>query len=176
MRLMINQQMFYESDMPNIDLNLIKAIFDSAVKAERFSDRRLFEQTGALRQWEPVAVLNAKLLEILAPAQVETVQRRMMRAVYFLELVKSDITSTKYDVRWTNRFPASDPRKAAFDECLAIHENLCSEIQALLPNPEFQNELMLVVTWGLSPHEFPADYSSKEAVPIHSVPKRRAPA
>ncbi len=92
----------------------------------------------------------------------------MARAVYFIELVKSDVTSTKYDVRWTNRFPANDPRKASLEDCIAIHENLCRKMQALLPNPEFQNELKLVVTWGLSPHEFPADYSSKDAVPIHS--------
>ena len=162
--------------MPNIDPNLIKAIFDNAVKAERFSERRLFEQAKPLREWEPVEALNTKLLEILTPAQIETVQRRMTRAVYFMELVKGDVTSTKYDVRWTNRFAANDPRKASMEDCIAIHENLCHEIYALLPNPEFQNELKLVVTWGLSPHEFAADYLSKEAVPIPLSPKRGAPA
>jgi hypothetical protein len=155
--------------MPNIGLHLIKAIFDNAVKAERFSEPRLFEETEPLRGWGPVAFLNTKLLEVLPPAQVETVQRRMMRAVYFIELVKSDVTSTKYDVRWTNRFPANDPRKARLEDCIAIHESLCREILALLPNPEFQVELKLVVTWGLSPHEFPTDYSSKDAIPIYSA-------
>jgi hypothetical protein len=155
--------------MANIDPKVIKTIFDKAVRAERFSERSLFEQTALLREWEPVAALNVELLKTLTPAQVETVQRRMTRAVYFIELVKSDVTSTKYDVRWATRFPAGDPRKASFDDCIAIHENLCRNILALLPNPGFQNELMLVVTWGLSPHEFPADYASKDAVPIHSV-------
>ncbi len=76
--------------MPKIDVNLIKSIFDNAVKVERFSEPRLFEQTKPLREWEPAAVLHNKLLEILTAAQVETVHRRMTRAVYFIELVKSD--------------------------------------------------------------------------------------
>lgn len=155
--------------MPHINLKPIKAIFDKAVKAERFSEPRLFEQTQLLREWEPVARLNTGLQKILAPAQVESFQRRMTRAVYFIELVKSDVTSTKYDVRWAARFPANDPRKASFEDCVAIHENLCRKINALLPDLEFQNELKLVATWGLSPHEFPADYSSKDAVPLHSA-------
>ncbi|MGO8678534.1 MAG: hypothetical protein ACLQVX_22040 [Limisphaerales bacterium] len=155
--------------MPNIDLKAVKTTFDRAVRTERFSERSPFEQTALLREWEPVALLNVKLLETLTPAQVETVQRRMTRAVYFIELVKSDVTSTKCDVRWAARFPARDPRKASFDDCVAIHENLCRSIIASLGDPEFQNEMKLVVTWGLSPHEFPVDYASKDAVPIHSL-------
>jgi hypothetical protein len=155
--------------MANVNLKLIKVICDKAVKAERFSERGLFEETKLLRKWQPVAVLTAELEKILTPAQVEIFLRRLTRAVYFIELVKSDVTSTKYDVRWTARFPAGDPRKASFEECSAIHENLCRKVHALLPDPEFQNELKLVVAWGLSPHEFPSDYASKDVVPIHSV-------
>jgi hypothetical protein len=155
--------------MPNTDLRLIKAIFDKAVKAARFSEGGLFEQTGLLREWEPVALLNASLQQMLTPAQVETVQRRVTRAVYFIELVKRDVTSTKYDVRWAARLPANDPRKASFETCAAIHESLCGKVRALLGDPVFRDELELVVTWGLSPHEFPVDYREADAHPIHSA-------
>ena len=51
--------------------------------------------------------------KVLTPAEVETVHRRMTRAIYFIELVKNDITSTKYDVRWASRFASNDPRKVS---------------------------------------------------------------
>lgn len=155
--------------MPKANLKQLKAVFDKAVKAERFSESNLFEQTGSLRAWQPVLRLNVELEKLLTPAEVETVHRRMTRAIYFIELVKNDITSTKYDVRWASRFASNDPRKVSFEECCAIHGSLCREFTALLRNPDFQAELKLVVAWGLSPHEFPLDYKSKESVPIHSV-------
>lgn len=155
--------------MPQVNLKRVKSIFDKAVKQERFSERNLFEQTANFRAWPPVAKLNAELNNLFTQAEVETVHRRMTRAVFFIELVKDDVTSTKYDVRWASRFIANDPRKASFDECCLIYEAICSDFLRRLPKPEFQAELRLVVTWGLSPHEFPIDYSSKGHVPIHSV-------
>jgi hypothetical protein len=155
--------------MAKADLKQLKAVFDKAIKADRFSERSLFEQTADLRAWAPVARLDAELQKLLAPAEVEIIHRRMTRRVYFIKLDKSDVTSTKYDVRWAPRFPANDPRKASFEDCCAIHEAVCREFLALLPKTDFQDNLKLVVAWGLSPHEFPLDYASKENVPVHSV-------
>jgi len=105
----------------------------------------------------------------LTPAECQVVHRRLVRAAYFIELVKGDVTSTKYDVRWTNRFRPDDPRKASFEECTAIHQAVSKEILGLLGTQEFKDELSLVVPWGLSPHEFPLDYVSKAARPIHTA-------
>ncbi len=155
--------------MPKTELRPVKAVFDKAVKVERFSERSLFDQTESLRAWSPVARLSAELEKLLAPAELEIVHRRMTRTIYFLELVKSDVTSTKYDVRWASRLATDDPRKSSFDECCAIHEALCKELLALIGESDFCAELKLVVPWGLSPHEFPIDYAAKTSGPIHCV-------
>ncbi len=159
--------------MPPIGLTKVKAAFDRSVRAERFSERRLYDLTKNLRDWAPAANLSRELEKILPPAHVQVIYRRILRAVYLIELVKSDVTSTKYDVRWTNKLKTTDPRKASYEECLAIHESLCGEILALLSDGIFQSELKLVVPWGLSPHEIPVDYLSKTVRPLHSVQNLR---
>ena len=135
--------------MSKINLKQIKTIFDRAVKAERFSERSLFDRTEGLRAWSPVARLNIELEKLISAAELQVVHRRMTRAIHFIELVKSDVTSTKYDVRWTARLANDDPRKASFDECCAIHETLCRELLVLLGDSDFRAELKLVVPVGL---------------------------
>jgi hypothetical protein len=154
--------------MPTPDYKKLKAILDRSVKADRFTDRKLYEDTGNLREGLRARKVSTELGKLLPPAQVEVVHRRLVRAAFFIELVKRDVTSTKYDVRWTNRLDNSDPRKASFDECCAIYEALCQQLLDLLRDPTFQEEIKLFVPWGLSPHEMPVDYESKAAVPIHS--------
>lgn len=155
--------------MPPSDLRKVKTAFDKSVKAGRFSERQLYEQTESLRKWPLVSKLSRELEKLIPAAQVQVVYRRILRAVYFIELVKSDVTSTKYDVRWTNKLEGSDPRRASFEDCLGIHESLCKEILVLLSDEVFQSEIKLFVPWGLSPHEVPIDYVSKTTIPIHTV-------
>jgi hypothetical protein len=109
------------------------------------------------------------LERLLPPAQIEVVHRRLVRVAFLIELVKSDVTSTKYAVRWTNKLGNSDPRKASFEECCSIHESLIQQLLRLLPSSDFQEEVKLFVPWGKSPHEIPVDYESKTTSPIHSL-------
>lgn len=155
--------------MKVLDIKKLKGFFDNAVKAERFNERKLFAETEMLRQYAPIAQLDTELGKILPPAQVEVIHRRIVRNVYFIELVKGDITSTKYDVRWTSRFLPNDTRKTSFEECVKIHETLSSEFISYLAQEVFRTELKLVVEWGLSPQEIPLDYESKDVSPIHSA-------
>ena len=150
------------------DLRTIKAIFEKAVEANRYSDRTVYDQAALLREWEPAKELQALLESFISAAECQVIHRRIVRAVYFIELVKADVTSTKYDVRWTNRFASGDPRAATFDDCCAINESVCREIHSLLADEVFRTEFALVVPWGLSPHEIPLDYDSKIVTPIHS--------
>ena len=146
----------------------LKAVFDAAAKLERFSDGKLFEQTEALRKTELASKLSAELEGFLTPAQIQLAHRRLVRAAFLIELVKDDVTSTKYDVRWTDRFRDSDPRRVTFDECVAIHASLCSEMAAWASEEAFREVVQLAVRWGLSPHELPIDYVSKTVLPIHT--------
>ncbi len=155
--------------MPKPITKNLKTAFDEAVQATRFSERMLYARTESLRALPHAAKLTTVLQVFLTPAEVETVHRRLTRAAFLIEPVNEDVTSTKYDVRWNERFIGTDPRAASFDECLAIHESLSTKLVALLADENFKIELRLVVDWGRSPHEFPIDYVSKAAVPIHAV-------
>lgn len=155
--------------MPKSKSKTLKAIFDDAVKAERFSERMLHARTEPLRALPHAAKLTSVLQTFLTPAETETIHRRLTRAAFMIEPVNDQVTSTKYDVRWSERFGGGDPRRAEFEECLAIHESLSTKLTALLADESFRAQIRLVLAWGRSPHEFPIDYISKAAVPIHTV-------
>lgn len=146
----------------------LKHIFDNAVKAGRFSEPNLHAQLQNLRSLPNASELEAKLRTFLTPAEVETIQRRLVRASFLIEPVNDDVTSTKYDVRWSGRL-AGDPRFASFDVCLTIHESLCGAVAGAVADSVYCEELKLVLAWDLSPHEFPVDYESKTPTPIHTV-------
>ena len=146
----------------------LKRVFDNAVKMDRFSEPKLHGLVQEIRLLPNAARLAAKLQAFLTPAEVETVQRRLARASFLIEPVNEDVTSTKYDVRWGGRL-AGDPRAASFDVCLAIHESLCGAVAEAVADSVYCEQLKLVLAWDLSPHEFPVDYESKTAAPIHSV-------
>jgi hypothetical protein len=146
----------------------LKAVFDEAVKAERFSEPKLHARTESLRAMPHAAKLTEILQTFLSPAEIETIHRRLTRAAFLIEPVNDDVTSTKYDVRWSERLEP-DPRGSSFEVCLAIHEALVKKLVGLLADETFRAEVQLILAWGRSPHEFPIDYVSKTAVPIHTV-------
>src|SRR2546422_550790 len=114
--------------MPANNTPTLRQVFERAVKAGRFSEPSLHTQLGKLRSLANASKLAGKLQTFLTPAEIETVQRRLVRAAFLIEPVNEDVTSTKYDVRWSKRFAGSDPRTASFDACLALHESLCSAV------------------------------------------------
>lgn len=150
----------------------LKRVFNNAVRAGRFSEPSLHPQLENLRSLPNASKLAAKLQAFLTPAEVETVQRRLVRASFLIEPVNDDVTSTKYDVHWSNRL-GGDPRAASFDVCLAIHESLCGAVAEAVADAVYCEELKLALAWDLSPHEFPVDYESKTVSPIHTVANLR---
>jgi hypothetical protein len=158
--------------MPATSNRSLRRIFDGAVKAGRFSESALHGQLKRIHSLSNAARLEARLQTFLSPAEVETVQRRLVRASFLIEPVNEDITSTKYDVRWSGRL-AGDPRAASLEVCLAIHESLCAAIVDALEDCVYCEELKLILAWDLSPHEFPVDYESKTPPQIHTVANLR---
>ena len=150
-------------------LRPIKQIFERAVEATRFSERNVYDQSELLRESAPAKELQATLETFIPAAECQVIHRRIVRAVFFIELVKADVTSTKYDVRWAERFPEGDPRIASFEQCCQIYETICHQIHRLLRDEVFRTEFAFVVPWGMSPHEIPLDYESKTARPLHSA-------
>ena len=80
--------------MANKDRPVLKGILDRSVKAERFSERILHQQTEPLRALPHAAKLIAALQSFLTPAEVEAVHRRLTRISFFIERVNAEVTST----------------------------------------------------------------------------------
>src|SRR5580658_4517087 len=134
--------------MPQPQTNRLKAAFEEAVKAERFSERILHTRTEPLRALPYATKLTSILQTFLTPAETETIHRRLTRVAFLIEAVNDDVTSTKYDVRWSDRLTNADPRWSSFDECLAIHETLATKLVDFLADESFRTEIRLVVDWG----------------------------
>lgn len=150
-------------------LSSLKEIFELAVSADRFSERQVYKQSELLRNSAPAKLLHSTLETFISPSECEVIHRKIVRALFFIELVKADVTSTKYDVRWAERFPEGDPRIASFEQCCQIYQAVCQQIHELLNDEIFRTEFALVVPWGMSPHEIPLDYVSKAARPLHTT-------
>lgn len=144
----------------------LKAEFEIAVSAPRYSEPRLYDRTGEIRKWKETLTLNQVLKGLISDAETQVINRRIVRVAFLIELCKDDVTSTKYETRWAERFDLDDPRKASFEECCEVYKKLCVETAQLLTSSSFQREFKLIVPWGKSPHEFPADYAAK-ASPMH---------
>ncbi len=150
-------------------LSSLKNIFEVAVTADRFSDRKVYEQSEILRQSSPAKLLQETLETFISASECQVIHRRIVRAIFFIELCKDDVTSTKYDVRWAERFSEGDPRIASFEQCCEIYEAICHQIHENLSDDDFRTEFALVVPWGKSPHEIPLDYISKISRPLHTA-------
>jgi hypothetical protein len=155
--------------MPQSSLQNVKATIDAIVDQQRFSENRLYSALGDVLSWEPVITLSKYLSGFLNVREIDLVHRRLIRAIYLIELVNRDITSTKYETRWTDRLSPTDPRRTDFAECLDIHASICNSIVSMDNKQDLQEELKLVIKWGNSPHEFPVDYLSKTKSRIHTL-------
>ncbi|MEM3442253.1 MAG: hypothetical protein QXM86_00120 [Candidatus Bathyarchaeia archaeon] len=90
----------------------------------------------------------------------------LVRTAFLIELVKDDVTSTKYEVRWSNRL-IGDPRFATFEECLEIFDYLMKELETYLTM--CSQYLNLFHQYPMLPYELPLDYinRSDEGEKIH---------
>src|SRR5580704_4852916 len=100
--------------MPLPKTNRLRAAFEETVKAERFSERILHARTEPLRALPHATKLTSMLQTFLTPAETETIHRRLTRVAFLIEAVNDDVTSTKYDVRWSERLTNADPRWSSF--------------------------------------------------------------
>ena len=93
-------------------------------------------------------------------------QDSLVRNSFLIELVNRDITSTKFQVRWTQDLDSGDPRKASYEVCLGIAEKLLNQLAELPPND--QAELGSFRTYKSVPYELPIEYKNRWAAKLHS--------
>jgi hypothetical protein len=93
-------------------------------------------------------------------------QDSLVRNSFLIELVNRDITSTKFQVRWTQDLESGDPRRAGYEECLGIAEKLLTQLAELPPSDQI--ELGSFRTYKSVPYELPIDYRNRWAAKLHS--------
>jgi len=137
---------------------------ETAVSAERF---RINDCINIQPYLDPED--SAKLRTIkrgLSDRQFTALSRALVRFCFFIELVNDGITSTKFEVRWTDRLN-SDVRFTSYEECYAILHKLIDEI-ADLPQASF-DILRGFCDNTVIPYEIPVDYTDRRATPIHTA-------
>ena len=91
----------------------------------------------------------------------------IIRNAFLIELVNSEIKSTKFQVRWTPELPGGDPRFASYEECSSIAEKIVNQISALSESD--LAELCKYREYNSIPYELPIDYTDRFATHLHSV-------
>lgn len=107
-----------------------------------------------------------KIQSVVGSGAAKYIHDSLVRNCFLIELVNRDITSTKFQVRWTNELGESDPRFASYDECLRIAQKLIKEMDGLS-----RDDLLLISRfkdYKSVPYELPFDYTDRYAEHIHS--------
>lgn len=92
---------------------------------------------------------------------VKNVLNGIARFSFFIELVKEDVKSTKFTLRWDTRL-INDPRFSTFDECVEIYRNLVNQlISTVSQRDDILEYLSLFSCYNIIPYELPIDYISR---------------
>jgi hypothetical protein len=157
-----------------LDRSVSEARFGMArlAKAARALFRRDFTSEDQLAEHSGDPNLDSQLAGIEARLNEKTAThafRGILRTAFLIELVNNDTTSTKFDVRWSERLrAASDPRYADFDTCYEIFAQLIGSLDAALEDPEKRDIITLIAKWPRVPYEMPIDYAERRiGSPIH---------
>lgn len=105
-----------------------KEILETAVKQDRFKigDCICIDQCLSNKALQFYTAIEKKL-EV---HQMKAFCRSMVRNAFLIELVNDKVTSTKMEIRWSNRLQ-KDVRLASYDTCVAILEKLLEKIANL---------------------------------------------
>lgn len=107
-----------------------------------------------------------RIQSVVGSAAAKYIHDSLVRNSFLIELVNRDITSTKFQVRWTEELNESDPRFASYEECLRIAQKLIDEMNDLS-----KDDLLLLSRfkdYKSVPYELPFDYTDRYAKRIHS--------
>ncbi len=138
----------------------MQSTLDQAVQAERFSGKALL---GPLqdKMWQDARLrdLTRQLQQVLGRDLTDYILLALVRATFLIELVKTPkIETTKFEVRWADRLPASDPRHCPFPVCLDTMKRALELLVVDLADHRKVEHLRLLPTYHMLPYEVPVDY------------------
>ncbi len=149
----------------------LQALFEAQAQQDRFSVPNLSAALLASPAGQHVAAHHAAIDATLGKALADYVIRSVLRATYLIELVKHPkIDTTKFEVRWAARLPASDPRYATFDECSRIFEAVMAALHEAIRDDVKRTLLANLHANSMIPWEIPLDYRDRTLIgPIHTA-------
>ncbi|XZM24182.1 hypothetical protein ACSXAD_07505 [Clostridium perfringens] len=135
----------------------IKILIENAVSAERFSITPVMKLLELLPS--DIQSTISLLSKNFSKPEMKKLLQGVIRQSFLIELVKDDISSTKFEIRWTNRL-VNDTRYCTFDNCLAIFNNLLKTLS------QANNEEIKIVKTFINnqvlAYELPIDYIDRK--------------
>ncbi len=146
----------------------LKDVFDSEISNARFNMPRLSGRatdalagTIAFRQFLSVAAALGDRASTYA-------FRAALRTAFLIELVKEDVKTTKFAVRWTTRLNREDPRYASFDVSFEVFEHLMNMLSQAVQDTIGRELLGLMTGNHQLAYELPIDYLERNiSLPLH---------
>lgn len=149
----------------------MKKTIEQAVTQQTFNGKALYRSLlPKLENHPPVRSLISGARMTLDKGLFDPSVLALVRAAFLIELVKQPkIETTKFEVRWANRLPTSDPRYATFEKCLGVF--MVAMRGLLRAGPGTLEEDMLrsfLLSDRLLPYEIPVDYCERRITdPLH---------
>ena len=109
----------------------------------------------------------AQVRKVVGDRVMRHIQDSLVRNSFLIELVNRDITSTKFQTRWSPELGEGDPRFASFEECMAIAEKLIAQMASL--SQADQKSLGGFAFHNSVPYERPFDYADRFANQLHTA-------
>ncbi|AIC96507.1 hypothetical protein [Shouchella lehensis] len=132
--------------------------FNKAIMSKRFSSKNLMStfnidlMNSYPEIYEQVQIASSKIQN---EKTFSNINKHLVRNIFLIELVNEKITSTKFELRWSNRL-IGDPRYASFEECLKIYLDIITKFNLLDKN--YLSLIENLVNKPLLPYEIPIDY------------------
>jgi len=144
----------------------MKSIFELRIQDKTFSLNKAVKEM-APRFSRVIQDSLSNLAVHLDINNLDHVVKGLIRFSFLIELVKDDVTSTKYELRWSPRL-AEDPRFSTFDECSVIFVHLLSELSRTV-SAEKVAIINTFRTTSILPFELPVDYITSTELRIHTA-------
>jgi hypothetical protein len=155
-----------ESILPTADT--LRSVFDEEMSKARFSMRNLSGTAADALAGSPAFRDFLSVTAALGDRIGTYAFRAALRAAFLIELVKEDVKTTKFAVRWTSRLDPDDPRYASFDVSYEVFEHLMNLLSQAVRNRTGQELLNLLSNNHQLPYEVPIDYIERRVLsPLH---------
>lgn len=135
---------------------------ENAVAQLRFSGPALYRELKPVFASASQTVEVAQASDMLGERLADFVVQGLIRSAFFIELVQlPGVESTKFEVRWAERLPSTDPRFASFDTCMDIFLNAVRELLRAAPGSTARAVLEAFQRYSVLPYEVPLDYRER---------------